>query len=168
MANGGPPTPRPSGRVVLLDDRARVLLFHLDLPDHDEPSLWVTPGGALWPGESFRQAALRELREETGLRVDEMSAAALGPCVWTRRHVFRAGERRYRSIDRFYLLHVPAFEVHDQQLEPEEREAITAHRWWTAGELAAATGEVFVPRGLAALLPPLLAGDLPDEPIEVR
>ena len=41
----------------------RVLLVHR--PRHDD---WTLPKGKLDPGESFEEAALREVEEETGLR----------------------------------------------------------------------------------------------------
>jgi 8-oxo-dGTP pyrophosphatase MutT (NUDIX family) len=31
---------------------------------------WATPGGGLEEGDTFEQAAIRELKEETGLHVD--------------------------------------------------------------------------------------------------
>jgi ADP-ribose pyrophosphatase YjhB (NUDIX family) len=51
--------------VVVLDPDGRVLLFRYD----DPPPMgvhWATPGGGIEPGESPREAAARELREETG------------------------------------------------------------------------------------------------------
>src|SRR5215469_17862934 len=59
------PPQRRAARVVLLDPRNRVLLMRYD----DGPpngSHWATPGGGLEPGETYEQAALRELAEETG------------------------------------------------------------------------------------------------------
>lgn len=50
-----------AGGVVVGDD-GRVLLVHR--PRYDD---WTLPKGKLDPGETFEQAALREVREETGL-----------------------------------------------------------------------------------------------------
>ena len=50
-----------AGGVVVRDDR--VLLVHR--PRYDD---WTLPKGKLDPGESFEEAALREVEEETGLR----------------------------------------------------------------------------------------------------
>jgi 8-oxo-dGTP diphosphatase len=48
---------------VVLDDDGRVVLVHR--PKYDD---WTLPKGKLDPGESFEEAALREVEEETGLR----------------------------------------------------------------------------------------------------
>jgi 8-oxo-dGTP diphosphatase len=48
---------------VVLDEDGRVVLVHR--PRYDD---WTLPKGKLDPGESFEEAALREVEEETGLR----------------------------------------------------------------------------------------------------
>ena len=57
--SGGPI--EAAGGVVRGED-GRVLLVHR--PRYDD---WTLPKGKLDPGETFEQAALREVREETGL-----------------------------------------------------------------------------------------------------
>ncbi|MFE6286593.1 NUDIX domain-containing protein [Streptomyces sp. NPDC057877] len=61
--------PLPLSLVALRHDR-RVLLV---LDRHRRS--WELPGGMIEPGETPRQAALRELSEETGQRADELSFA---------------------------------------------------------------------------------------------
>ena len=64
------------------DTEGRVLLVRRA----HEPSLglWSIPGGRVEPGESAREAARREVREETGLDVevgDLVATVDLGPYV---------------------------------------------------------------------------------------
>src|SRR5690606_6461149 len=67
------PVTRPSARLLVIDEaEGRLLLLHaLAPPDRaggDRVPIWFTPGGGVDPGESFEEAACRELWEETGLR----------------------------------------------------------------------------------------------------
>lgn len=152
---------RHAARVVLLDARGRILLFRWeDERLLDARSIWITPGGGLNPDESPEAGARRELREETGIE------APLGPCVWIRSHTFRFGTGWIEQRERFYVVRVANITVSTDGLEPEERIAMVEHRIWSVDDLAA-SNEWFAPRRLADLLPPLLSGDLPAEPIEI-
>ncbi len=59
--------------LVLLNEDAEVLLAHATETHH-----WDIPKGAPEPGESDRDAALRETREETGLVLDAGTLIELG------------------------------------------------------------------------------------------
>jgi 8-oxo-dGTP pyrophosphatase MutT (NUDIX family) len=153
------PTPRPSARVLVLDQRSHVLLFKAVTPDGVE--IWFTPGGGLDEGETYESAALRELEEETGL-----TGVELGPWVWRRRHVWRYGGRLIESIERFFIVRTETFDVVSDGWEDLEAQYMLAHRWWSVPEILAATDLEFAPRRLGELLAPIVAGDLPDEPID--
>ncbi len=59
---------RKSSRLIIVDEEGRLLLF-LYQDEHQSP-FWATVGGELKPGESYAEAAKRELYEETGLAQD--------------------------------------------------------------------------------------------------
>ncbi len=50
--------------VVVIDDRGRILLER-----RSDNGMWGLPGGAIEPGESVSDTALREVKEETGLNI---------------------------------------------------------------------------------------------------
>jgi 8-oxo-dGTP pyrophosphatase MutT (NUDIX family) len=150
---------RRAARVLLIDSSDRILLF--DVVDaYDGRRFWLTPGGGLRNGESFEQAARRELFEETGLDADP------GACVWTRSHVFPSRHGITEAREQFYVVRCAAFTPDPANWEPAEAADLARHRWWSLGEIVAATGQAFVPCRLAELLPSILAGALPESPVD--
>lgn len=152
---------RHAARIVLLDPDGRVFLQEIRASDLGD-SVWITPGGGLAPGETHRDAALRELREEVG-----HTPAELGPCVWVREHEFAFRGTHYRQRERFYLARTEPFPVDSSQMEDIEREIVLSHRWWNVNDIEASTDIVFAPRLFAQYLRPLVTGGVPDEPIDV-
>ncbi len=59
-------THRQRAAVVILS-AGRVLLIHRFKPGRE---YYIIPGGGVEPGETVEQAALREIREETGLEIE--------------------------------------------------------------------------------------------------
>ncbi len=55
----------PSVTAAVRDDAGRLLLIHKVDNDY-----WALPGGAMEVGESVTQAAVREVQEETGVKVE--------------------------------------------------------------------------------------------------
>lgn len=122
---------------------------------------WFMAGGGLEHGETFEEAAARELYEETGL-----SGLALGPLAWLRDHTWEWQGDWITSIERYFLVRTATSAIEEKYRTELELQVLVEHRWWTAAELAA-TADLLVPRDLASLLPPLLAGEVPLEPLRV-
>jgi ADP-ribose pyrophosphatase YjhB (NUDIX family) len=54
----------PAASAVVVDDQGRILLHR-----RSDSQLWSIPGGRMEVGESITQTVIREVEEETGLRV---------------------------------------------------------------------------------------------------
>jgi 8-oxo-dGTP diphosphatase len=130
--------PRPVARVLLIDSRDRVLLFRSELA---YGTFWLTPGGGVDPGETYEQAAHRELFEETGLK-----GAELSPCIWTVRFTFPYEDRLYDQAERYYVVRRAPFEIDKSNWLPGERVEIQQHRWWTLDEISTSSREPFPAR----------------------
>ena len=158
----GTPVHRPAARVLLLDGADCIFLFHYSLASTRTGSIWVPPVGGLNEGESYEAAALRELWEETGLQDVTLSSP-----VWLRSHVAEFNGVVYDVLENYFVCRV---EAHDPgaHINPGdlERASMIGRGWWSLVELESSE-EVFVPRELAVLLPPLLHGDFPATPIEI-
>jgi 8-oxo-dGTP pyrophosphatase MutT (NUDIX family) len=156
---------RRAVRLVVLDAAGRVLLFHTRDPEHPElGTWWELPGGGLDPGETYREAALRELREEAGIRV---TAGQLGQPSWRRRATFVHRQSRHVQDEVVVTVSLdgagPA--VDGAERLDYEQEDYFGYRWWPVAAVVAGP-ERFYPGRLPELLPRFLAGEEIDEPFE--
>jgi 8-oxo-dGTP pyrophosphatase MutT (NUDIX family) len=148
---------RRSARVILVDTADRVLLMR-------SGELWFTPGGGIEAGESVEQAAVRELWEETGLRI---GPERLGPVVARTSGYADLGWATGNFSDTYFFVRAPAgFEVDNSGYQDLEQELVDGHRWWTADEVAE-TPKAVIPLELEPLLRDLLAGRVPAEPVQL-
>jgi 8-oxo-dGTP pyrophosphatase MutT (NUDIX family) len=155
---------RRAVRVVLRDEGGRILLFRATLASRSAQSWWELPGGGIDPGEGYRDAAVREIREETGL---EIAPGQVGEPRWRRSATWVGrGIRRLQHevvVDAAVPGHCPAISAAGQTAD--ELEEYSEARWWEPGQIVASR-ERFYPGRLPELLPAFLAGVSMDEPFE--
>ena len=157
---------RTAARLILLDGADRVLMAQGHDVDQPERHWWFTPGGGIAVGESGVEAAVRELREESGLELDP--AAVVGP-VATRSAVFDFHRQAVRQDEEFFLARIeaPGPLVTDGWTDVE-RAFMDELRWWDLAALDVVDLQVY-PEGLVALVRDLRGGwdgvvrRLPDE-----
>ena len=123
---------RQTARVLPVDPKGRVLLLHGWDPHHPDHPFWFTIGGAADSGESLRDAAVRELYEETRISVDP---AQLGEPIAQNTIEFSWGGHRIIQDQTFYAVLVESAEVSLDGLDQWERATTDKYGWLAAADL---------------------------------
>jgi 8-oxo-dGTP pyrophosphatase MutT (NUDIX family) len=155
---------RDAVRVVLTDGGGRVLLFHVLTPDQQPDGWWELPGGGIDPGESYLEAAVREIREETGMRLDP---GQVSPPSWRRDTTWLSRGKRRLQHEVVVHARIAADQpvIVDGGRTPQEVADFVTFRWWRVPEITGSRAR-FYPGRLPGLLPAFLAGETIDEPFE--
>ncbi len=146
---------RRTARAIVVNDREEVLLIqHSDTSpanpkQPDRLIYWVAPGGGVEDNETYEAAAIRELKEETGVHIESVER-----CILRRDIDLLYGKELVTSREYFFLARIVGrptptrFKVH-----PEEN--ISDFRWWPISEIET-SNETFFPEGLILLLKDIL------------
>lgn len=106
--------PAPASLVVVVHANTVLMIFDSWRRE------WELPGGTRELGETARQAAVRELREETGIHGVDLTFATAAEF-----DLVRPERRELLAIYRVQLQAVPRLTVNDEAL---------AFRWWPPSE----------------------------------
>ncbi|XP_077182916.1 m7GpppN-mRNA hydrolase NUDT17 isoform X3 [Paroedura picta] len=110
-------------RKVLLTRRSK----HLSI----FPNLWVPPGGHIEPGEQLLDAGLRELREETGLCLQDGEFSWQMLALWESVYppmLSRGMPKRHHVVVYLLLLSPESYEQLQVRFKPDEAE-VSAYTW---------------------------------------
>ncbi len=142
--------PRPAARILLVDQAGRILLFRFT-PEDGRPPFWCTVGGAVDPGESYEEAARRELYEETGIIADP------GPEIFRREVDFLTIEGVEVTADeRYFFIRTEARDIDAAGHTELEQRVMQQWRWIAPAELDS-LGEQYFPLDLSQMLAEVMA-----------
>lgn len=140
---------RCSSRLLIINSSRQVLLFRFVHTNNAlaSRSYWATPGGGVEHGESFEQAAIRELKEETGIIRDN-----IGKCVAQRTFemTLPSGET-VLAKERFFIVFSNEEEIHTNGWSNNEKSVISRYYWWELDELTR-SNEIIYPNDITTLI----------------
>ncbi|WP_071870531.1 NUDIX hydrolase [Atopomonas hussainii] len=142
---------RKSSRLFIVNNEGDLLLF-LYKDEHQAP-FWATAGGELKPGESYTDAAARELYEETGLTLK------IGPLLKERDEVYAvARSTPARWLEKYYLVECPSSSnIFAAEWTEEEKRTIQKWKWWSIKEMQHEDTATFKPEWIPELLKAILS-----------
>jgi len=138
---------RLTSRVIVMDPTGAILLFMTAAPDSSGFARWITPGGGVDPGETHREAAIREVHEETGRHLTDL----VGP-VWRYDFEVRFDQADHdRGYAEYFVARSERFEPVSEFWTAEEHVDVTGWGWLSAAEIES-SGDPYEPAHLPTLV----------------
>ena len=154
-------------KILLINDKKELLLTHVSDPKTTSKDgsyygkFWVPIGGDIEEGESIMEAAIRELKEETGL---DKKDVAFGPIVWFGEFEMVISGKLIRLKQQFIVAHTTNKSVTMEYLTADEQKVIEKIEWLSLYKICA-SDEVVYPVVFKDYLPDILNENYPVEPI---
>src|SRR3989339_1062456 len=154
---------RKAVRVLLINEKNELLLMcyeNFDISTKEETKnkrFWCTIGGGIEEKESLKEAAFREIYEETGIASEDIN---LGPIVWHSMIELKL-KGILTTFDESFIVaktrqtHVALYNPTD-----DEKERVSALKWFTLNKIKESKDPIF-PLTLPKLLPDILSKKYP-------
>lgn len=142
------PRRRLASRILLISPSNRLLLFkiHYRTGALAGMSYWATPGGKVGAGESHEEAAIRELHEETGIRVQ-----SVGQCVACLEFPWLMPDGEWvLAVEQYFVVRACDESCSCSRWSDHERAVMYETRWWSEDELMVCQERVY-PQDLPGL-----------------
>jgi 8-oxo-dGTP pyrophosphatase MutT (NUDIX family) len=160
---------RTAVRIVLLNDADELLLMCMDDPTIRSIGVayggpfWTLIGGEIESGETIREAAERELREETGLTRADVE---IGPHVWFGELDLILHGTPMHIRQEFLVARTRRRHVSLAHLTDAERRVVRELSWFSLERLIHGR-EVVHPARLPEYLPDIIERNYPTEPLRI-
>lgn len=160
---------RKAVRVLLINEKNELLLMcyeNFEVSEKDgtqNQKFWCTIDGGIEGTESIKEAAFREIYEETGLWSEDIE---LGPIVW---HSMIELQLKgiLTTFDETFIV-AKTRKAHVALCNPtdDEKERVSELKWFTLNEIKESKDPIF-PLALPELLLDILSNKYPENPIEI-
>lgn len=153
---------RNSARAVLMNENNEFLMMKfVQNRIVGDKAWWVFPGGGKETNESYEEACIREIFEETGITLSSHEAKL----VWTREIVLNGKDGDILSHEQYYLFNVNKFKINFKNFTDNEKKTFCEYKWWRLNELSNYSGNDISIDNLYDLLSEIVDGNLQENKI---